>query len=69
MKKRKNHQPGTADGGTQADTIGTLDRFVPVNVSGGDNEVDCALAIVPEPPKRHILVSVHGHLAGVSGSG
>jgi len=38
------YQPGVYDGGTSADTIGHLDRWVPVNVSGGNNEVDCAFA-------------------------
>lgn len=38
------YQPSLYDGSTTADTIGHLERWVPVNVSGGHNEVDCALA-------------------------
>ena len=38
-------QPGIADGGTApADTIAQLTRWVPIDLSGGDNEVDCAIA-------------------------
>lgn len=38
------YQPGVYDGGTSADTIGRLERFVPIDFNGGNNEVDCALS-------------------------
>jgi hypothetical protein len=37
-------QPGRFDGGTPADQIATLDRFVPLNFAGDDNRMDAALA-------------------------
>jgi hypothetical protein len=37
-------QPGKFDGGTPADQIGTLTRFVPLNFAGGDNRMDAAIA-------------------------
>lgn len=38
-------QPGTRDGGTDpADRIAQLTRWVPIDVTGGNNEVDCAIA-------------------------
>jgi hypothetical protein len=38
-------QPGPADGGTApADTIARLTRWVPIDLNGGNNEVDCAIA-------------------------
>ena len=37
-------QPGAYDGGTLADTIGTLDQFVPISFSN-DNEIDAAIAL------------------------
>jgi hypothetical protein len=38
-------QPGPIDGGvTPADQIAILERFVPINFSGGNNVVDCATA-------------------------
>jgi V8-like Glu-specific endopeptidase len=43
------YQPGVSDGGGPTDTIGYLNRWVPVNVSGGNNEVDCAFAKAREP--------------------
>ncbi len=36
-------QPGSYDGGTAADDVGDLAAFVPIDFSGGDNEVDAAL--------------------------
>jgi hypothetical protein len=39
-------QPGTFDGGADpADAIGTLDSFVPIDFSGGENVVDAAIAL------------------------
>ena len=39
-------QPGSSDGGSsQADDIGTLDAFVPINFEGGSNVVDAAIAL------------------------
>lgn len=38
-------QPGVGDGGNlQDDIIARLDRWVPINFAGGENEVDCAIA-------------------------
>lgn len=39
-------QPGPADGGTAADTIGKLARFVPIKFDGSCNQVDAAIAEV-----------------------
>lgn len=38
-------QPGTFDGGTSADQIGTLAGFNPINFSGGLNVMDAAIAL------------------------
>ncbi|HKP75543.1 MAG TPA: hypothetical protein VJT67_08365 [Longimicrobiaceae bacterium] len=40
-------QPGTLDGGTSADTIAHLTRFIPLSPTG--NQVDCAIAQVQTP--------------------
>jgi hypothetical protein len=50
-------QPGVADGGTAPmDTIATLTRFVPLDLTGGNNEVDCAIAQANNPADilRHV---------------
>src|SRR5205085_6833357 len=54
------YQPGVYDGGTSADTIGRLDRWVPVNVSGGNNEVDCAFAKAVDPWDQNVTRHVEG---------
>jgi hypothetical protein len=54
------YQPGVYDGGGPADTIGLLHRWVPVDVSGGNNEVDCAFARVLEPPDQNATRHVEG---------
>ncbi|MEZ5097177.1 MAG: serine protease [Nocardioides sp.] len=41
------YQPGPYDGGTAADAIGRLARFVPIKFDGSCNYVDCAVAEVP----------------------
>ncbi|MGI9517407.1 MAG: hypothetical protein ACR2NP_10190 [Pirellulaceae bacterium] len=63
-------QPGPADGGTQADdTIGTLDRWVPLDKSGAtDNEVDCALALVAAGWNDNLTQYVH-HIGTPRGTG
>jgi hypothetical protein len=38
-------QPGTFDGGTAADQIGTLFAFKPIDFSGGNNTIDAAIAL------------------------
>ncbi len=38
------YQPGSADGGGPGDRIGILEHWVPIDFSGGHNEVDCAMA-------------------------
>ncbi len=38
-------QPGTFDGGTSADQVGTLFAFKPINFSGGNNTIDAAIAL------------------------
>ena len=41
-------QPGPADGGSAPDdVIATLDSYVPIDFSGGDNIMDAAIALVP----------------------
>jgi hypothetical protein len=40
------YQPGPFDGGTAADTIGRLARFVPIKFDGSNNLVDAAIAEV-----------------------
>lgn len=47
-------QPGIYDGGTAADSIGHLERWVPVDVVGGLNEVDCALAKALDPWPQNV---------------
>jgi hypothetical protein len=43
-------QPGPIDGGTApADNIAQLARFVPIDLTGGNNEVDCAIAQADNP--------------------
>ncbi len=54
------YQPGVYDGGTAADTIGHLERWVPVNVSGGNNEVDCAFAKALAPWDQNVTRHVEG---------
>lgn len=41
------YQPGTFDGGTAADAIGRLARYVPIRFDGTCNYVDAAVAEVP----------------------
>lgn len=41
------YQPGPIDGGTAADTVGRLARFVPIKFDGTCNAVDAAVAEVP----------------------
>lgn len=53
-------QPGQADGGTAADIIATLTRWVPIDFSGADNEVDCALAQVTAPWNNNVSRNVQG---------
>lgn len=38
-------QPGTFDGGTAADQIGTLVAFKPIDFAGGNNTMDAAIAV------------------------
>ena len=40
------YQPGPIDGGTAADAIGRLARYVPIKFDGSDNLVDAAIAEV-----------------------
>ena len=54
------YQPGVYDGGTAADTIGHLDRWVPVDVSGGNSEVDCAFAKALDPWDQNVTRHVEG---------
>jgi hypothetical protein len=54
-------QPGPADGGTcPADQIAILERFVPINFSGGVNFVDCATAWAWPDRVRRELVYLSG---------
>ncbi|MGB3763366.1 MAG: trypsin-like peptidase domain-containing protein [Ornithinimicrobium sp.] len=41
------YQPGPIDGGTAADAVGRLSRFVPIKFDGSCNAVDAAIAEVP----------------------
>jgi hypothetical protein len=54
------YQPGVDDGGTAVDTFGRLDRWVPVNVSGGNNEVDCAFAQARDPWRQNVTRHIEG---------
>lgn len=54
------YQPGVYDGGTSADTVGEIDRWVPVNLTGGNNEVDCALAKSLDPCNYNVSRHVEG---------
>ncbi len=54
------YQPGVYDGGTSGHTIGTLLRWVPIDFSGGNNEVDAALATAHEPPSHFVHSRVEG---------
>jgi hypothetical protein len=54
-------QPGPADGGKcPADQIAILERFVPINFSGGTNYVDCATGWAWPDRVRKELVYVSG---------
>ena len=55
------YQPGPLDGGTsQANVLGALERFVPIQFSG-PNYVDCATALVdPNDVRRELVRLVHG---------
>ncbi len=58
-------QPGPADGGKcPADQIAILERFVPINFSGGANYVDCATGWCwPERVRRELVYRSGGGLA------
>jgi hypothetical protein len=54
-------QPGPADGGRcPADQIAILERFVPINFSGGVNYVDCATAWAWPDRVRRELIYISG---------
>jgi hypothetical protein len=54
------YQPAVYDGGGPGDLIGHLDRWVPVDVSGGVNEVDCAFARALDPQGQNVTRHVEG---------
>jgi hypothetical protein len=54
------YQPAVHDGGASVDTIGHLDRWVPVNVTGANNEVDCAFALALDPWNQNATRHVEG---------
>ena len=54
------YQPGVADGGGPPDLIGHLNNFIPLNFSGGTNEVDCAVAKACDPWSQCIMRNVWG---------
>jgi hypothetical protein len=54
------YQPATGDGGGPGHTIGYLEQWVPIDFSGGNNEVDCAIAKVKDPPNRNVTRRVQG---------
>jgi len=51
-------QPAMCDGGTTNDKIGELTRWVPIDFSGPDNEVDCALAKALSPWANYLSRTV-----------
>lgn len=57
-------QPGPADGGRcPADQVAILERFVPINFSGGVNYVDCATAWAwPDRVRRELVYRSGGQL-------
>lgn len=61
------YQPGPADGGTSADAIGRLARYVPIKFDGSCNAVDAAIAEVPfDTVDRSIYWSGYPTTAAVS---
>jgi hypothetical protein len=54
------YQPAVADGGSQADRVGQLARWVPLDFSGRNNEVDCALAKAFPPWTQNLRRHVRG---------
>jgi len=48
------YQPGVYDGGGPGDTIGHLERWVPIVFGGGNNEADCAFAKALDPWDQHV---------------
>jgi hypothetical protein len=54
------YQPGVTDGGRRRDTIGHLHNFIRLDFSGGNNEVDCAIAKACDPWNPHVMRNVWG---------
>lgn len=54
------YQPGVDDGGGPGDTIGHLERWVPVDVSGGNSEVDCAFSKALDAWGQNVTRHVEG---------
>ena len=61
------YQPGPADGGTPADTIAELTRFVPIQLGGtAPNRVDCAIGRLRPDVTRRVEVCSVGRITGVA---
>ncbi|GAJ06299.1 unnamed protein product, partial [marine sediment metagenome] len=51
------YQPGVYDGGTEADKIAELSDYVTLDFSGGNNEVDCAIAEALDPDDVDVQIA------------
>jgi hypothetical protein len=61
------YQPGPADGGTPADTIAELTRFVPIQLGGtAPNRVDCAIGRLRPDVTRRVEVCSIGQITGMA---